>query len=101
MSITSPVMKPASGEAGNITACATSSGSQNRPTGIAASCVCRCASVSCSETIGDITQAGAMAFAVTPSPAPSRAMEKISQIIAAFKTAQAVPAASPPDFAAQ
>jgi hypothetical protein len=87
MSSTSPVMKPARGDARNVTACATSSGSQNRPTGIAASCVCRCAAVSCSETIGDITQAGAMAFAVSPSPAISRAMEKVSPIIAAFETA--------------
>jgi hypothetical protein len=36
MSMTSPVMKPASGDARNKTACATSSGVQNLPTGICA-----------------------------------------------------------------
>ncbi len=36
MSMTSPVMKPASGDARNETTCATSSGVQNLPTGICA-----------------------------------------------------------------
>ena len=51
----SPVMNPASGEARNRTTCANSSGSQKRPTGTCASSACRCASVSCSVTIGVFT----------------------------------------------
>ena len=48
----SPVMKPESGEARKRTACANSSGSQKRPTGIWRSSAWRCSSFSCSVTIG-------------------------------------------------
>ena len=48
-------MKPASGETRKRTTCANSSGSQKRPTGICLMSAWRCASVSCSVTIGVFT----------------------------------------------
>mmetsp|Transcript_1921 Transcript_1921/g.7719 ORF Transcript_1921/g.7719 Transcript_1921/m.7719 type:complete len:266 (-) Transcript_1921:140-937(-) len=96
MSNTSPVMNPESLLARNMTACANSSGSQNRPTGIFLSVSCRCASVSCSMIMGVRTYAGAMAFTVTPSFALSFARLHVSVFMAPLLTLYAVPAVSPP-----
>ena len=79
MSITSPVMKPASSLARNTTAAAMSAGSPSRPTGM------RPARSAMPATMSVLISAGASAFEVMPSAAYSVAIDLASAMIAAFE----------------